>query len=291
MSILPLIEGYYMRMMDAYFAHKPQPTPPVSVLKACRLIAHRGEHDNRMVLENSLAAFQRAADAGLWGIELDVRWTRDLVPVVFHDPDLNRLFSRSERIDRLTFRQLRACAEPIPSLTEVVERFGKRLHLMIEIKRGEWSDIRNQSRTLREALAPLRPVVDYHLMVLDPSIMAPLSGLAPSCMIAIAYHWPYRLSRWVLEHRWGGLATHYSMLRRTLIRRHHTHGQGVGCAFPASRNSLFRELNRGVDFIFSNCAGRLQKMLVEALIQAQLHCPSGQTVCLKDENFTSSNTR
>lgn len=291
MPILPLIEGYYMRMMDLYFAHKPQPTPPVSTLTACRLIAHRGEHDNRTVLENSLAAFQCAADAGLWGVELDVRWTRDLVPVVFHDPDLNRLFSRSERIDRLSFRQLRACAQPIPSLREVVERFGKRLHLMIEIKRGEWADIRNQSRTLREALAPLRPVVDYHLMVLDPTIMAPLSGLAPACMIAIAYHWPNRFSRWVLEHRWGGLATHYSMLRRALIRRHHNQGQCVGCAFPASRNSLFRELNRGVDFIFSNCAGRLQKLVADALIQARMDSPAGQTVCLQDENFTSSNTR
>ncbi len=192
-----------------------------------------------------------------------MRWTRDLVPVVFHDADLTRLFDRPEQIARLSFKQLRAGIEPIPSLAEVVVRFGKRLHLMIEIKRDPWTDPQRQSQALREALAPIRPVEDYHLMVLDPSIIAPLSGLATQCMIAIAYHWPDRFSRWVLENRWGGLATHYSMLRRALIRRHQKSGQAVGCAFPASRNSLFRELNRGVDFIFSNHAAKLQKIVVK----------------------------
>ncbi len=261
MPILPLIESGYMRMLDVISARKRRPKPSASVLKACKLVAHRGEHDNRTVLENSLAAFGRAADAGVWGVELDVRWTRDLVPVVSHDADLSRLFDRPEQIAKLSFRELRGRVDVIPALAEVVERFGEKLHLMIEIKHHDWPDPKRQSRALLETLAPLAPAEAYHLMVLDPAIMTHLDGFTTRCMIAIAYHWPDRYSRWVIENGWGGLATHYSMLRRSHIKRHQSEGQCVGTAFPASRNCLFRELNRGVDFIFSNHAAALQTII------------------------------
>ena len=261
MPFLPLIESGYMRMLDGIFARSRQPTPSASILKACKLVAHRGEHDNLTVMENSLTAFERAADADVWGVELDVRWTKDFVPVVFHDADLSRLFNRPEQIGRLSFNELRERVDVIPKLAEVVERFGGKLHLMIEIKHHDWPDPKRQSRALLETLAPLVPAEAYHLMVLDPAIMAHLDGFTTRCMIAIAYHWPDRYSRWVIENNWGGLATHYSVLRRSHIERHQSKGQRVGTAFPASRNCLFRELNRGVDFIFSNHAAPLQTII------------------------------
>ena len=47
------------------------------------LIGHRGNaaHDR----ENTPRAFETALEAGCDGVELDVRLTRDLVPVVHHD--------------------------------------------------------------------------------------------------------------------------------------------------------------------------------------------------------------
>ena len=271
MPITPLIESCYMRLVDGIFKRKQQPTPSPSALKKCKLIAHRGEHDNVAVMENSLPAFEHALEADVWGIELDIRWTADLEPVVFHDADLSRLFRRPDQIGDLSFKQLRKRVRLIPSLAEVVERFGKRSHLMIEIKHHQWPDPKRQSRKLLEALAPLAPAEDYHLMVLDPAILAPLSGFPTRCMIAIAYHWPDRYSRWVVEHDWGGLATHYSMLRQSLIGRHRSRGQKVGTAFPNSRNCLFRELNRGVDYIFSNHAVSLQN-IVKRVSSASTQC-------------------
>ena len=45
------------------------------------LYAHRGLHDNEsQAPENSMAAFQKAVDAG-FGIELDVQLTKDRIPV------------------------------------------------------------------------------------------------------------------------------------------------------------------------------------------------------------------
>lgn len=261
MPVPAIIEHSYLRLMDAVFQRWPQPVPALAVLNSARIVSHRGEHDNVRVQENTLAAFDRARCAGVWGIELDVRWSIDLVPVVAHDADLLRVYGLTAEIARLTREQLRQRAPQIPSLADVVARFGRRLHLMIEIKESVWRDAPRQSRILEEVLAGLSPVDHYHFMALQPPILFPMTGFPPESHLAIAYHWPDRLSRWVRRRSWGGLCTHYSLMRNSLIEKHKARGQKVGTAYPASRYCLYRELNRGVDWIFSNHAARLQKIL------------------------------
>lgn len=267
-----------MRLMDGLFARWPQPVPSRAVLRSARIISHRGEHDNNRVLENTLAAFDGAAAAGVWGIELDVRWTADLVPVVAHDPDLARVHHAGGWIADLSWLALRRRAPAIPLLAEVVARYGRRLHLMIEIKANDWPDTRRQSLGLGEILSGLRPGEDYHFMALRPETLIAIEGFPVHSRLAIAYHWPDRLSRWVRRQGWGGLCAHYAMLRGPQVRAHHNSGQGVGTAYPASANSLFRELNRGVDWIFSNNAARLQAIVRrEVQKQAQATSPHPHT--------------
>jgi glycerophosphoryl diester phosphodiesterase len=56
-----------------------------------RPIAHRGLHDRANgIIENSRTAFEAAIAAG-FAIECDVQLTRDGVPVIFHDDDMQRL--------------------------------------------------------------------------------------------------------------------------------------------------------------------------------------------------------
>ena len=54
-----------------------------------RRFAHRGVA--QAAPENTLGAFEAAVALGLEGIELDIRLSRDGVPVVVHDPNLTRL--------------------------------------------------------------------------------------------------------------------------------------------------------------------------------------------------------
>ena len=69
--------------------------------------AHRGLHTrDRAVPENSLEAFRLAARAG-YGIELDVRLSRDGQVVVFHDDDLKRVCGVDKRVDELDWAELR----------------------------------------------------------------------------------------------------------------------------------------------------------------------------------------
>lgn len=68
------------------------------------IVAHRGA--SAVAPENTLAAFQLAMDLGADGIELDVRQSRDGVPVVIHDATLKRTGVRNEAVAHLTARQL-----------------------------------------------------------------------------------------------------------------------------------------------------------------------------------------
>ncbi|MCM1134342.1 MAG: glycerophosphodiester phosphodiesterase [Clostridium sp.] len=101
--------------------------------------AHRGLHDNAsQAPENSMAAFQKAVDAG-YGIEMDVQMSSDGVPVVFHDFTLERICGREGKVCDYTWRELktfRLCGsrETIPKFEEALDRIGGRVPLIVELK-------------------------------------------------------------------------------------------------------------------------------------------------------------
>jgi glycerophosphoryl diester phosphodiesterase len=258
MHAIQFIELAFQRAANAMVARWPRAIPSKERLSQCKLIAHRGDHLGSSSMENTLDAFQASVDAGVWGIELDIRWTRDLVPVVAHDADLLRLHGDPQTIQSLSFAVLQERYPTIPALEEVVSRFGGRLHLMIEIKQQPWPDLNRQNDRLRQILAPLAPTVDYHLLCMQPH---PLKGLvfAPSQAKAlIAYHWPDKLSRYVMDNQWAGLCGHYLLMHGAILRRHRRRRQLIGTGFVDSLNCLFRELHREIDWIFSNRAAELQ---------------------------------
>ncbi|MEC8819679.1 MAG: glycerophosphodiester phosphodiesterase family protein, partial [Pseudomonadota bacterium] len=102
-----------VRAIDCWMAAIPRVTPANSVLQGCKIVSHRGEHDNREVMENTLRAYDIARTNGVWGIEVDIRWTADLVPVVCHDPDGGRVFGNPIIVGEKSFAELR---EAIPDI-------------------------------------------------------------------------------------------------------------------------------------------------------------------------------
>lgn len=100
--------------------------------------AHRGLHDvENNVYENTLPAFRAATALGV-GSELDVRLTKDGVPVVFHDSTLKRLFGPVEKVCDMTLEKLRSFRFPdgtrIPTLEEVLKEVAGACPLLIELK-------------------------------------------------------------------------------------------------------------------------------------------------------------
>jgi glycerophosphoryl diester phosphodiesterase len=110
------------------------------------IIAHRGASRDRP--ENTIAAFDEALRQGADGIELDVQLSRDEVPVVYHDRTLVRAGGGRRRVAALEYDALRRLdaahrfggpsrREQIPSLEEVLGRYGGRTRLLVEIKSRE----------------------------------------------------------------------------------------------------------------------------------------------------------
>jgi glycerophosphoryl diester phosphodiesterase len=112
-----------------------RPDRPTDWLTA-RPFAHRGLHGGG-ISENGMAAFE-AAIAGRYGIECDVRPSRDGAAFVFHDARLDRMAGRDDRLADLDAAVLDGVALPdggmIPRLSALLARCGGQVPLLVEIK-------------------------------------------------------------------------------------------------------------------------------------------------------------
>lgn len=266
MSVLDIA----MSVADAAAARMPAATPTPTQLQRCRLISHRGEHDNIEVHENTLAAFRAACDAGVWGIECDIRFTADAVPVICHDTDPVRVFGRGEPVSTLTFAQLRRILPNIPSLAEVIASFAGKMHLMLEVKAEDWPRGERHAHALRDALSALTPVQDYHVLSLHTPMFDRLAFIPPQACLPVAELNVAAMSRYALQRGCAGIGGHYLLLGKRLQDSHARAGQQLGVGFPASRNCFYRQVARGIEWVFSNDA-----VLLESLRQRALRAQAG----------------
>ncbi len=101
------------------------------------LFAHRGLH-NKERAENSMSAFSAAVEGG-YGIELDVRLSRDGELVVFHDDTLERVCGVLGRVDEYTADELSKMSlsgtkDGVPRFSDVLTLVSGRVPLLVEIK-------------------------------------------------------------------------------------------------------------------------------------------------------------
>ena len=263
MPVSDLLERLFHRTADRVFAWFPRHCPDRSILGQVKLVSHRGERDNRRVLENTIEAFDAVLHRGVWGVEFDIRWTRDLHPVVFHDPDLRRLFGSAVEIRERTLHQLRADFPSIPTLEEVIRRYGRKMHLMAEIKEEDWPEPAYQNQVLGDLFSALAPAEDFHLLSLEPSLFERIHFAPPSSFLPVAELNVAEMSALALQNRYAGLAGHYLLLTRPILEKHKAAGQKIATGHIASKNCLCREINRGVDWIFTNTALRIQAICEE----------------------------
>ncbi len=260
MSILHSLEKPVLWTIDCFYKRLPQKRPDKKRLYDCKIISHRGEHNNINVLENTLAAFDLIEEKGIWGIELDIRWTKDLLPVVFHDKNFKRLFQSDLELSNITREDLKINFPLIPSLSEVIIRYGGKLHLMVEIKEEVYPDPIYQNSLLQKLFSSLEPEKDFHFISLAPDMFKLIDFVPATTFLPIAQLNVRQLSEISIQENYGGLLGHYLFLTKSYLIKHQMQNQMVGTAYIKSRNSLFRELNRGVEWVFSNNAIEIQSI-------------------------------
>ncbi|GIE27114.1 glycerophosphoryl diester phosphodiesterase [Actinoplanes italicus] len=147
--------------------------PPVSAAACVTIpvVAHRGGLERWA--ENSGNAYRDASNqgAGVW--ETDVRFTSDDVPVIMHDPEVDRTTDGTGLVADLTYAQVAALrtadGQPVPTLTQLINDAavdGPRL--LVELKTvptpAQWA-------TFNAALAS-RPGVASRVLLMSFEVQA-----------------------------------------------------------------------------------------------------------------------
>lgn len=107
------------------------------------IFGHRGA--SMHAPENTLTAFRLALEMGADGIELDITPSADGVPMIIHDPDLERTTNGKGNVRELSAAEIQKydagvkfgskyAGERVPTLREVFQTFGNRTRYNLDMK-------------------------------------------------------------------------------------------------------------------------------------------------------------
>lgn len=243
--------------------------------KHVAVVAHRGSSGTAP--ENTMAAFRQAVAAGVDMIELDVRLTRDLEPVVIHDRTLRRTAAWNRRIWHVTLAEARRLdagawyskafrGERIPHLDDVLEWLPGNIDLNIEVKTdGDPRPATIFEHAVARALRPFRSVNRIMISSFDHRFLRRLRRLLPSVTLA-ALFLPLRDSgrspAGIVESaRASGLVCSTAWLRSRMVDNLHANVFFLYCYRVNTRLQLNRAIRLGVDGVITDYPARILTML------------------------------
>lgn len=209
-------------------------------------VGHRG--DPYRVRENTLAsigsAFARGADA----VEIDVRLTRDGVPVLLHDETLERLWGHDVRLDAVTAPQLKELTGGgVPTLHEALAQAGAG-RLMIDLPGAGFEAVRTVVGLVRECGAR-----DRTYYCAGPNTMLAVRAADPDAEISLTWTTlspPRRVLIDAVSPRW--LNYRFGLVSRELTDALHRDGLLVSAWTPDTKRSMRALLRAGVDSVTTN---------------------------------------
>jgi glycerophosphoryl diester phosphodiesterase len=209
-------------------------------------VGHRG--DPYRVRENTLASVRSAFARGADAVEIDVRLTRDGVPVLLHDETLERLWGHDVRLDAVTSPQLKELARGgIPTLREALMEAGAG-RLMIDLPGATAEAVRTVVGLVRECGARERT---YYCA--GPDTMLAVRAADPGAEIALTWTTlspPRRVLIDAVAPRW--LNYRFGLVSRELTDALHRDGLLVSAWTPDTKRSMRALLRADVDAVTTN---------------------------------------
>lgn len=210
-------------------------------------VAHRG--DPYRFRENTLASLRSALRQGADAVEIDVRLTRDGVPVLLHDATLKRLWELDRPLRSLSWAEVRsATGGGVPSLSAALEATeGSRV--MVDLP--DTPDVRDARRVVeavREAGAQ-----DRVCYCAGAEAMLAVRAADPSAEIALTRSTlapPRSALLEAIRPRW--LNYRFTLVDRALADRVHRDGYLLSVWTPDTRRSMRRLLALGADSVTTN---------------------------------------
>ncbi|MFD4860472.1 glycerophosphodiester phosphodiesterase [Streptomyces atratus] len=218
-------------------------------------VAHRG--DPYRVRENTLPSIRSALERGADAVEVDVRVTRDGVPVLLHDSTLERLWGHDVRLDRLTHEELtELTAGGVPTLRDALLAAATH-RVMVDLPGSTDDSVRRIVGVVRECGAGERA---YYCA--GPDAMLRVRAADPSAEIALTWTTlapPRAALLDAVRPRW--LNYRFGLVDRELTDRLHRDGLLVSAWTADTKRTMRRLVRQGVDSITTNRVDALQRVL------------------------------
>ncbi|MEV8090984.1 glycerophosphodiester phosphodiesterase [Streptomyces nigra] len=210
-------------------------------------VAHRG--DPYRVRENTLDSLRSALALGADAVEIDVRLTRDGVPVLLHDATLRRLWELDRPLLSLSAAEVRGLtAGGVPTLEEALAVCeGGRVMLDLP----GTPDVRT-ARRIVDVVRACGAEERVYYCAGAPAMLA-VRAADPAAEIALTWTTkapPRRGLLAAVRPRW--LNYRFTLVDRALAERVHRDGLLLSAWTPDTGRSMRRLLDAGVDSITTN---------------------------------------
>ncbi|MFF7167580.1 glycerophosphodiester phosphodiesterase [Streptomyces sp. NPDC008086] len=210
-------------------------------------VAHRG--DPYRVRENTLDSLRSALRRGADAVEIDVRLTKDGVPVLLHDETLKRLWEQDRPLLALSSAEVRGLtAGGVPTLEEALAACGDS-RVMLDLPGTP--DVRAARRVVDVVRACGAQDRVYYCAG-APAMLA-VRAADPAAEIALTWTTlaPPRAGLLeALRPRW--LNYRFGLVDRAVAERVHRAGYLLSVWTPDTRRSMRRLLDLGADSITTN---------------------------------------
>jgi len=228
------------------------------------VIAHRGASGHRP--ENTQSAFQLAVEQRADMIEIDLHLSRDDAIVVRHDEDLASLGVAREirAVDLAELRRLDAGnGERIPTLDEVLDRFGSQIAFNLEIKTGSRGAYPGLEAAALRAVEARGLLASTLFSSFCDSALGRLRALSRGARLAVLVS--ARRPRDAIERARAvgaeALNPHFGLASAAWVDTAHAAGLAVYPYTVDAAADLRSCLEAGVDGIFTNFPDRLRELL------------------------------
>ncbi|MGW7357373.1 glycerophosphodiester phosphodiesterase [Streptomyces sp. NPDC054802] len=224
-------------------------------MRAVTVVAHRG--DPYRFRENTLPSLRSALERGGDAVEIDVRLTRDGVPVLLHDTTLKRLWGHDRPLARLTKAEVDALTHGgVPTLREALTVLGGH-RLMIDLPGATPESVRKVVDTVRDCGAG-----EHVYYCAGPATMLAVRAADASAEIAMTWTTLAPPRPALLEAvgpRW--LNYRFGLVGPELADRVHRDGLLLSAWTADTRRTMRRLIGCGVDSITTNRVDALRAVL------------------------------